>query len=129
VKASLFIPSSSARFAVVDEHFVSSGYGLLATLEEGNRKAVWSIRKASDRQSLYYQAVVRSVRTRTPRVITERPAITSQPFSGPKLEAAKALIDETWANRQTRPRWFGVDKKLKPGQLGDNAHGPFGTEG
>jgi hypothetical protein len=92
VKVSLFIPSSTTRFAVVDEHFVSSGYGLLATLEEGNREAVWSTRKASGRQSLYYQAVVRSVRTKAPRGPTEEPAVTAQPFTGPKFEAAKAII-------------------------------------
>ena len=122
VKASLFIPSSSARFAVVDEHFVSSGYGLLATLEEGNRKAVWSIRKASDKQSLYYQAVVRAVRTRSPRVTTERPVVTSQPFSGPKLEAAKALIDETWAKSADTPTMVPeLIKRLNQAQPRDNA--------
>lgn len=93
VKVSLFIPSSTTRFAVVDEHFVSSGYGLLATLEEGNRKAVWSVRRASGKQSLYYQAVVRAVRTRAASGRTEEPAITSQPFTGPKLEAAKTIIE------------------------------------
>ncbi len=91
VKVSLFIPSSTTRFAVVDEHFVSSGYGLLATLEEGNRKAVWSVRRASGKQSLYYQAVVRAVRRKMPTGPTEEPSVTVQPFTGPKLEAAKAI--------------------------------------
>jgi hypothetical protein len=122
LKASLFIPSSTTRFAIVDEHFISGGYGLVATTENGNRKATWSIRKAADKQSLYYQAVVRSVRTRAPRVTSEIPAISNQPFSGPKLEAAKALIDETWARSADTPTMvLELIKRLKPAQPGDNA--------
>ena len=122
LKASLFIPSGTTRFAIVDEHFISGGYGLVATTENGNRKAIWSIRKAADKQTLYYQAVVRSVRTRAPRVTSEIPAISSQPFSGPKLEAAKALIEETWAKSADTPTMvLELIKRLKPAQPGDNA--------
>ncbi len=122
LKTSLFIPSGTSRFAIVDEHFVSAGYGLVATVENGNRKATWSIRRVSGKQSLYYQAVVRSIRTTMPRVTSEIPTITSQPFSGPKLEAAKALIEETWTRSADTPTMvLELIKRLNQAQPDHNA--------
>jgi hypothetical protein len=94
VKLSMFIPSSTKRFALADEHFISSGYGLVASVEDGNRKAVWSIRQARKEQNIYYQAVVRAVRTKAPRIEEETPTLTNPGFEGLSLEAAKSLIAE-----------------------------------
>jgi len=121
VKVSLFIPSGTRRFAVVDEHFISGGYGLTATAEEGNRKAVWSIRKAFGKQSLYYQAVVRAVRTKAPRLGAEKPETISPPFSGPKLEAARTLIEEIKAKSADTPTMVAeLIKRLNQDPPGDN---------
>lgn len=121
VKVSLFIPSSTKRFAVVDEHFISSGYGLQATAEGGNRKAIWSIRKAFGKQSLYYQAVVRGVRTQAPGRGVEKPETKSQPFTGPKLEAAKSLLEEIKAKSADTPTMVAeLIKRLNQEKASDN---------
>ena len=60
VKAVLQIPTGQPGYSILDEKFVSRGYGL--TLgeqdETGGREARWAIREASGRQTLYYRAVV-----------------------------------------------------------------------
>ena len=60
VKAVLQIPNGLPGYTILDENFVSRGYGL--TLgeqeEDGSREARWAIRSASGRQTLYYRAVV-----------------------------------------------------------------------
>jgi hypothetical protein len=58
VKASLALPESGGRYAIVDENFISSGYGLTTEDGETGRRAVWSIRWAGGEQVFYYRAVV-----------------------------------------------------------------------
>lgn len=121
VKLSMFIPSSTRRFALADEHFISSGYGLVASVEEGNRKAVWSIRQARREQNIYYQAVVRAVRTKAPRIEEEAPEVTSPGFEGPHLEAAKSLIAEIRAkSADTQSFVAELIKRLNRAEPGDN---------
>jgi 7 transmembrane helices usually fused to an inactive transglutaminase/Inactive transglutaminase fused to 7 transmembrane helices len=118
VKVSLFIPGRWGQFAVVDEHFISQGYGLVASMEEGNRQAQWSIRRANGKQNLYYRAVIMAARTpvaqpqeKTP---TARPAI----WKGPKLQAATTIMDEVKAkSADTRSMVTNLLRKL---------HGPQG---
>ncbi len=58
VKAILQILSSSPGFTVLDENYVSRGFGLTIVEEEGAREAQWAIRRAAGRQTFYYLAVV-----------------------------------------------------------------------
>ncbi|NIO09074.1 MAG: hypothetical protein GTO40_14090, partial [Deltaproteobacteria bacterium] len=55
IKVSMFIPRNTRRFGLVDERFISRGYGLTTTAEDTNRQAVWAIRMAKGHQNLYYQ--------------------------------------------------------------------------
>lgn len=58
-KVALALPTSPHGFAVLDEDFVSRGYGLAvqATTDEA-RQAVWTLRRASGSQALYYHIKV-----------------------------------------------------------------------
>jgi hypothetical protein len=60
VKAVLQIPNGQPGFSILDENFVSRGYGLTLGEQEdgGGREARWAIRQAAGRQTLYYRAVV-----------------------------------------------------------------------
>lgn len=94
VKASLAIPRNSHRFSILDENFVSRGYGVSVSSDNGSRRVQWSIRKARGLQSLYYRAtVVRSEREAQPH---RRPGpIQSKPdLKGVYREAATALVAE-----------------------------------
>lgn len=55
VKLSFTLPDTQPGFERLSEHTASPGYGLDFSEFKGERRANWSIRKASGRQTLYYQ--------------------------------------------------------------------------
>lgn len=58
VKVILQIPFDPPGFAILDENFVSRGFGLTLVEEDDAREAQWAIREAAGRQTFYYRAVV-----------------------------------------------------------------------
>ena len=57
-RVSLRVPDAPPGYQVIDESFVSSGYGLTSEGGEGRRAALWAKRRASGSQTLYYRAVI-----------------------------------------------------------------------
>ena len=57
-KVTLVIPGSPNGFAVLDEQFISRGYGLSIEGDGNDRRAVWAIRRAQGEQALYYRATI-----------------------------------------------------------------------
>ena len=94
VKVSLFIPDKPQKFAILNENFVSRGYGLSTVREGGNRKVVWSIRKDKGVQSLYYRASVRRVDRKEKTGSPTPPETESPEFQGAALAAAQTIISE-----------------------------------
>lgn len=100
VKVALFIPSNNYPYAIMDESFVSHGYGLMTSRSAGNRKSVWSIRNANGLQSLYYRALIQ----RSPAQQPSKAALRNPPEADelilpePRLLAAKALLAEVRAH-------------------------------
>ena len=94
VKVSLYIPSSTARFKVMNENFISRGYGLntITESEHDNRLATWSINKAKGKQILFYRGVMRRTELEKKKPSQSPPPIEPPGFKGPYLEAAEALI-------------------------------------
>jgi hypothetical protein len=93
VKATLFTPRTTRRYAVTNEAFVSRGYGLITAVEAPNRQATWSIRQARGLQTLYYRAEVVRVNTKEPINPIQPPTIDNPGFTGADLAAAQALVD------------------------------------
>ncbi|MEM6638264.1 MAG: UUP1 family membrane protein [Pseudomonadota bacterium] len=58
VKVNLRIPNNPAGFGVLDESFVSRGFGLATSDVNENREAQWSRRRASGSHALYYRVSV-----------------------------------------------------------------------
>lgn len=58
VRAVLQIPDEPPGFTALDENFVSRGYGLTLRERPTGREAVWTIRRATGHQTLYYRAVI-----------------------------------------------------------------------
>jgi hypothetical protein len=58
VKANLFIPGLTPGFAILDENFVSRGFGFTTPYVSGGRQVQWAVRQAEGPQTLYYRAVV-----------------------------------------------------------------------
>lgn len=58
VKASLHIPALTPGFAILDEKFISRGFGFTTRYVDGGRQVQWAVRRARGPQTLYYRAVV-----------------------------------------------------------------------
>lgn len=58
VKATLRIPSLTPGFAILDENFISRGFGYTTHNVDGGREVQWTLRQASGPQVLYYRAQV-----------------------------------------------------------------------
>jgi len=97
LKVALFVPQDTRHFAIVNENFISQGYGITTASENGNRQAVWSIRKAKGQQTLYYRVAVRQVESKEPPRVSKPPAVERPKFEGPYLSAAQSLIAEIHA--------------------------------
>ncbi len=95
VKASLLIPKETNRFTVLDENFVSRGYGLTTANVDGNRRASWSLRSARGPQVLYYRASVHPLERHDRPVAEARPpALSEVELPAPERAAAQALAGE-----------------------------------
>ena len=94
VKASIFIPRNTQHHVISGENFIPRGYGLTTNTEEGNRHAVWSIRKAGGAQVLYYKATIRRMKREEPPIKIKKPQIESPGFEGPDLAAADSVLSE-----------------------------------
>ena len=98
IKLNLTLPSNDDRFLIVDENFISRGYGLTTQVNEGNRSATWSIRKAVGGQNLYYRAVIQEREDSpesTPPAKTKKVSLGDiESYEGAEFEAATSLISE-----------------------------------
>ena len=97
VKVSMAIPTSTRRFAIMDEQFVSRAYGLNTAEEDGDRRAVWSVRKAQGGQTIYYRAVILRSLVETAPAKVKPPTLPEAGFKGAVQEAAKALLSTVQA--------------------------------
>jgi hypothetical protein len=58
VKARLRIPKNPPGYRIVNENFVSRGYGLTVDEHSDGREALWAVRRVAGKQSLYYRLSV-----------------------------------------------------------------------
>ncbi len=92
VKLSLNIPKDSNEYLIKDEVFFAGKYGVVQFKGEPNRKSVWTTRKASGPQTLFYQAVVQPVNVYGSR--KERPEGFLLPFNDQQIKIGNTLIQE-----------------------------------
>ncbi|MBT8365248.1 MAG: UUP1 family membrane protein, partial [Deltaproteobacteria bacterium] len=122
VKVSVLIPRNSRRFTIINENFVSRGYGVSVDTENGKRRVNWSIRKAKGSQSLYYRATVIQMDR---DMLPYKPSISQQKkpdLGGAYLEAAKAIIAEAREkSADTDSLVTGLFKRLNSPEPGDSA--------
>ena len=94
VQIKLHIPTSSSRYVITDENFVSRGYGLNTAQVKESRQAVWSTREAKGDQYLFYQAVIQKVEGSAGEFPMKKPEVISTTFSEAQLVAAQDLLLE-----------------------------------
>lgn len=103
IKASFTIPYLPPHFAILDEYFVSHGYGVTTNLNGYNRETVWSVRRAHGAQSLYYRAIFRQTDSDEsalpkPSIIKTQPLADSQKSA---IETITAQVRVSSADIQT----------------------------
>ena len=97
VKVSMALPKNQSNMEVLDEIFSSSSYGFTVDQSNGHERAIWTKRRATGKQSLYYKL---DVHQRQQSVILPPPdlstAIMPPNWSGTRYasqrEAAASLI-------------------------------------
>lgn len=90
VKASFIIPYLPPYFAILDEYFVSHNYGVTTNLDGYNRLTLWSLRRATGPQSLYYRAIFRET-DNSDTVLGRAPQVKVQVLSENVQAAVQAL--------------------------------------
>ena len=95
VKVTLLIPRSDRRNLLLDENFISRGFGLTSEQKGFNRQATWAIRSSSGQQQLFYRAVVRKVTQEESSLALPPAKIPERNFEDDAyIEAAQAILDE-----------------------------------
>lgn len=93
-KAALAIPSVPPGFTVLDESFVSSGFGLATEDEGANRVARWAARDLRGKQTLYYRVVLNEDGNNNRDRETPVPIYPDIPeYSAPERAAVFALLE------------------------------------
>ncbi len=103
VKASFTIPYMPPYYSILDEYFVSHNYGVTTNIVGNNRVSVWSLRRGSGVQSLYYRAIFRA--TGVPDTpLSKPPLVKAQPLPEHQKTAVETITSnarETSADIQT----------------------------
>lgn len=81
-------------FVVTDEHYIGGNFGLHTTTENGNDVAIWSRRKSTGKQDLFYSATLRPENNWTWEPSKESPTLTDPKFTEAELSAADALLSK-----------------------------------
>jgi len=93
-KLSLYLPRDSRHFQLVDENFVSVGYGLATSRPGANRKVTWSVRRARGRQVLFYRATLRSLGGNPASEPGKRPEVVKPELSELQRKGMDTLVAE-----------------------------------
>lgn len=95
VKVRVHIPTSGQSFQLSDEQFFSGGYGLTTSKakESGERSAIWSIRSAKGRQTLFYRASIQHSPKPLEKTAVTPPVVTTPNFSEAELATAMTILE------------------------------------
>ncbi|MES1942794.1 hypothetical protein PC39_01665 [Salinisphaera sp. PC39] len=94
-KLGLLIPESPPGFSVLDEDFVSSGFGVTTEDEGVNRRALWAARHVRGRQTVYYRTVLARNRDANDRRTEPEPEYPTVPdYPEPERSAVFALLED-----------------------------------
>ncbi|OGA45229.1 MAG: hypothetical protein A3F74_26685 [Betaproteobacteria bacterium RIFCSPLOWO2_12_FULL_62_58] len=92
-KASLFVPGRTGDLVIVDQSFVSPGYGIVTEPRPGHgMRATYSIRDARGTQAVYYRAVIQPARVRDEVSRAPTPVLEPPEFEGAQRVAAEGVV-------------------------------------
>jgi hypothetical protein len=92
-KVTLRVPQSAGNLVVVEQNFVSPGFGLTTTFDRGNPSAVYAIAHAEGTQTLYYRALVSSTLLQRNLPLEPAPELPVPKFGDAERVAAQSLSE------------------------------------
>ncbi|MDJ0927545.1 MAG: inactive transglutaminase family protein [Gammaproteobacteria bacterium] len=104
IKVRMFIPGLTPGFAILDENFVSRGFGATTRYVAGGREVQWARRRARGPQTLYYRAVV----YRDPTLAEDdtTPPFPPSPIFAEPFSTAASIIVEDVGSKSADPASF-----------------------
>ncbi|MCG8671999.1 MAG: inactive transglutaminase family protein [Pseudomonadales bacterium] len=98
-KAEFYIPHKPPGFIKLNEDFISSNYGLATDYDKVNRKALWAVRRAYEKQVLYYRCEIAFDEASYQSRLQPIPSYPSRPVYGePHGSAIGAVLEEVRAH-------------------------------
>ena len=92
-KVALEVPTHPVGFGVLNEHFVSRGYGVSIREEDNRREALWAIRRVQGDQAVYYRlSLFRDQDAKPPRGADAFPPVPA--LEEPYASALAMVISE-----------------------------------
>lgn len=124
VKAALFLPQGTGSLTLLDQSFVSPGYGITTDPQaDAGIRAVYSVREASGLQTLYYRAVIRRARLPEDRARDSQPPVEPQALQGAQRAAAEAIVGAVRRQSSDAATFAALlVRRLKDARPGDEAH-------
>jgi hypothetical protein len=98
VKARLRIPKNPTGFRIVNENFVSRGYGLTVDERGDGRDALWAVRRVAGKQSLYYRLSVYADPTRRgdlPKPVFPKIPQLDEPYYSAMVDLATQVREQS----------------------------------
>lgn len=120
VKINLHLPRESPDYSIVDESFISDGYGLVNKVEKGtkNRIVQWSKRDESGKEVLFYRAILYGINHAghdleheapvSPAITYKDPIFEEQAKQDPVYLALKSMIEDIYS-RSADEKTFVVE--------------------
>lgn len=95
IKASLILPAVSSGFLLLNEDFISQNYGLSVETVNGQRNAIWTVRRARGEQALYYRLYLFEEARQAPAGDEPAPGYPEVPdYKEPFRSAVLSLLEE-----------------------------------
>ena len=107
IKADLYIPGLTPGFAILEENFLSRGFGFTPIYVSGGRQVQWARRRANGHQTLYYRVVVYKDSTQIESDTT--PPFPPIPRLGEPFNTAMEELVEDVGNKSADPASFTVE--------------------
>lgn len=128
IKVNMFVPGLTPGFAILDENFVSRGFGATPRYVSGGREVQWARRRASGPQTLYYRAVIYKDPVRLQDDTT--PPFPASPILAEPFATAAAMLVEDVGSKSADPASFTQEllKRLNDDAVGENVDLLLGPE-
>ncbi len=107
IKVSMYIPGLTPGFAILDENFVSRGFGTKPRYVDGGREVQWAKRRARGPQTLYYRAIIYKDPGRLEDDTT--PPFPSSPILAEPFATAAEMLVEDVGRKSADPATFAQE--------------------